>query len=166
MHIYKIYIYIWDSKYSVQYVQHAQCLEHTHYAHYSQHNLRYIAHISLLLSNQSQISDMTERITSVPSAGRSTDCVDIASGSELHVAKWTRYVHVVSGSVQAERPAVSVHYVKLYYLYGSPCNIGVTKFVSSRGTPSFSRSTMLHAVRYTTLSVITSFMSILLPFAT
>ena len=57
------------------------------------HNLRFIAHITLLLSNQSiqlQITDTTGRQTSVLSAARSTDCVDIASGSLLPVVDAVR----------------------------------------------------------------------------
>jgi len=80
--------------------------QYVQYAHYAKLNLRYIAHISLLLSNHSfpsQITDTTDRQTSVPSAARSTDCVDIASGSVLPVAQWTWYVHAVSDSGQTGR---------------------------------------------------------------
>jgi len=66
-----------------------------------------------------------------------------------------------------EEPAVSVHYDKFYYLYGFPNIIVVIKFVSNTVTVGFSRSTVLHAVRwlYTVLSMTISFKSILLPFA-
>jgi len=50
-----------------------------------------------------QITDTTHRHTLVPSAARSTDCVDIASGSVLLVAQWTWYVYAVWGSGQTGR---------------------------------------------------------------
>jgi len=71
-------------------------------AQYKQINLWYIAPI-LLLSNHyspSQITYTRDRQISVPSAARSTDGVNIASGSKLLVAQWTWYVYVVSGSGQ------------------------------------------------------------------
>jgi len=39
----------------------------------------------------------------MPPAARSTGCVDIASDSVLHVAQWSWYVCVVSGSGQTRR---------------------------------------------------------------
>ena len=44
-----------------------------------------------------------DRQLSIPSAGRSAGCVDIASSSVLHVAQWTWYVHAVTGSGQTGR---------------------------------------------------------------
>jgi hypothetical protein len=59
----------------------------------------------------SQITDTTDQHTSVPSAARSTDCVDIASGTVLPVAQWTRYVHAVSGSGQTGRTSGKCSFV-------------------------------------------------------
>jgi hypothetical protein len=59
-----------------------------------------------LLSNQSihlQKTDTKDRPTSVQSAARSTDSVDIASGTVLPVAQWTWYVQAASGSGQRGR---------------------------------------------------------------
>ena len=70
------------------------------------HNIRYTTPVSLLLPKQSihlQIRKKRGRQTSVPSAARSTDCVDIASGSVLPVTQWTWYVRVVCGSGQTGR---------------------------------------------------------------
>jgi len=67
-----------------------------------------------LLLNQlipSQITDTTDRQTSVPSAARSTDCVDIASDSVLPVAQWTWYVHAVSVSAQTGRTSGKCSFV-------------------------------------------------------
>ena len=98
-----------------EYIEYVQYVEYVHYAHYIQYaqyaqceqlNLCYTAHITLLLSNQSvhlQITDTADQQTSVPSAARSTDCVDIARGSVLPVAQWTWYVHVVCCSGHTAR---------------------------------------------------------------
>lgn len=80
----------------VQFVQCIRCVQYAQYAQYAQHNLPYTAPISLLFSNQLillQITDKTDRQTSVPSAAQPTDCVDNASGSVLPVAKWKWYLH-------------------------------------------------------------------------
>ena len=85
-------------------------------------NLRYIVSISLLHSNQSiplQITDKTDRQTSLPSAARSTDCVDIASGSVLPVAQWTWYVRVVCGSGQTGRTSGKCWLVRRFVV----CNV-------------------------------------------
>ena len=103
--------YVQQVQYSqyVHYAQHVyyvQYIQYEVYAHYEQINLRYITPISLLLSNKSippQITDATDRQTSVPSAARSTDCVDNASGSVQPVAQWTWYVHAVCCSGQTAR---------------------------------------------------------------
>ena len=87
------------------------------YVQYEQLNLRFTAPISRLLSNQSipsQITDTTDRQTKVPSAARSTDCMDIANSSELPVAQWTWYVHDVSDSEQTGRTSGKCRFVRRF----------------------------------------------------
>jgi len=86
-----------------------------------------------------------DRQFSVPSAEQSTDCVDIASGSVLPVALWSWSCMQFEVAERQEVPAVSVHYVKFYCLYASPYINGIIELVTSSGTVSFSRSTVLHA---------------------
>ena len=83
-------------------------------------NLRYIAPVSLLLSNQSihlQITDKTDRQTSLPSAARFTDCVNIDSGSVLPVAQWTWYVHAVCGNGQTGRTSGKCSFVRRFIIW-------------------------------------------------
>ena len=68
--------------------------------------------ISLLLSNYSfpsQITDTLNQQTSVPSAA---DCVDKANSSVQPVAQWTGYVHVVWGSGQTGRTGGKCWFVR------------------------------------------------------
>ena len=98
-----------------KYVQFVQYVQYTHPVQCAQLNLCFIAHISLLLSNQSipsQITDVTDRQTSAPSAARCSDCVDIASGSVLSVPQWTWYLHAVTSSGQTGRISGKCLFVK------------------------------------------------------
>jgi len=78
-----------------QYAQDAQ------YAQYAQHELRYTSPMSLLLANQSihsQITDISDLATSVPSAVRSTECVSILLVAQFIRAtcfEWVWHVRVV-----------------------------------------------------------------------
>ena len=117
---------------------------------HSTHNATFVTwpHISAATkpTNPLTLADIKDRQTSVPSAARSADCVKFTSGSVLPVAQWTWYGTCMQLQVadRQEEPAVSVHYHKLYSLYGYPYINGAIKFVTSSGNLSFSRSQALH----------------------
>ena len=86
----------------------------THYAQYFNLTSLHPLHISAAIRPINPLTDTRykSRQTPVPSAVRSTDCVDIASGSVLPVAQWTRYVHLVSGSAQTVRTSGKCRFVR------------------------------------------------------
>jgi hypothetical protein len=88
-------------------------------------------HISAALKPINPLTDKRNNRSTqfVPSAARSTYCVDIATGSVLTVAQWTWQMHVFSGSIQIGRASGKYQFVRRFVL---SCSFNVIQFTTQR----------------------------------